>query len=247
MRQRAVPILVFALCLGVRGTAETAWEHCDAFSVTDNHGEIAANGTGYNSAWFTYVSKWMNAWFYAGQYDPDRYLNAHIEFDLMGIPTDIPEYPEDFGHLIVGVNWAKPAWSALGQNHPPLPSDFTYSESETPDETETVYIFRQELLNELNHPEWFGPEHADGTRGDFIPVPGGRHFSFDVTVSDYNPEWISVDVVGNDYVIANGSICYSCLPAPDSSTLPLGVALLLPTLGGAGWICVRRLRHGRAA
>ena len=41
--------------------------------------------------------------------------------------------------------------------------------------------------------------------------PQTQHFSMDYTISCYNPEWVSIDVMGCNFVITNGSIIHDCV------------------------------------
>ena len=40
------------------------------------------------------------------------------------------------------------------------------------------------------------------------------HYAFDFVIPDYNPEWVSIDVVGTNFAITNGHITHECLPKP---------------------------------
>ena len=86
--------------------------------------------------------------------------------------------------ITVAVNWSTPAWSALGYGStlPPLPGV-----------DEEMFIGRSTVLYEC---------------GTF---PQMRHFSKDFTIWPYNPEWVSIDVRGCNFVITSGSIFHDCV------------------------------------
>jgi len=85
--------------------------------------------------------------------------------------------------LTVAINWSTPEWSALGATtQPPLPGV-----------DEALYIGRETVLYQC------------GT------LPVVQHFSLDYTISSFNPEWVSVDVMGCNFVITNGSIIHDCV------------------------------------
>jgi hypothetical protein len=87
-------------------------------------------------------------------------------------------------NMTVAINWSTPEWSALGFGtlQPPLPGV-----------DEGLYIGRTTVLYQC---------------GNF---PQTQHFSMDYTIWPYNPEWVSVDVMGCNFVITNGSIIHDCV------------------------------------
>lgn len=84
----------------------------------------------------------------------------------------------------VAINWSTPEWSALGYGptQPPLPGF-----------DEELYIERATALYQC---------------GVFPQV---QHFSTDFTIWPYNPEWVSIDVQGCNFIISNGSIVHDCV------------------------------------
>ncbi len=93
--------------------------------------------------------------------------------------------------ITVAVNWSTPAYSALGlgDTEPPLPGC-----------DEAAYIMRQTFVDYC------------GTMADV------QHVTYDLTIYDYNPEWVSIDVMGCNFVITNGVIVHECaVGAEDSS------------------------------
>jgi hypothetical protein len=97
--------------------------------------------------------------------------------------------------ITVAINWSTPAWSELGHGTtlPPLPG-------ELPSGVEDDYIVRLIVLDEC----------------DIFPEV--QHFEFDYTIWDYNPEWVSVDVMGCNFVITNGVLVHECAMGNENST-----------------------------
>lgn len=94
-------------------------------------------------------------------------------------------------NLTVAINWSTPAWSALGYGdaQPPLP-----------DVDEEMMIERETVLYEC---------------GNFPLV---QQFSMDYTIEDYNPEWVSIDVMGCNFVITNGTLFHDCVVGTEKSS-----------------------------
>ncbi len=93
--------------------------------------------------------------------------------------------------ITVAVNWSTPEYSALelGDSEPPLPGC-----------DEELYIVRETFI-------------------DFCGVYAGtEHVVYDFTIYDYNPEWVSIDVMGCNFVITNGVIVHECAVANDETT-----------------------------
>jgi len=88
------------------------------------------------------------------------------------------------------VNYATDNWYYEGEiGRPPLPPDVPNPQ------IEDFYIGRL--------PSPYQP---------ILVEPGFNEFSF--TIEDYNPEWVSIDFMGADFVVYDGNITHSCLP-PD--------------------------------
>jgi hypothetical protein len=87
-------------------------------------------------------------------------------------------------NLTVALNWSTPDWSALGygDTEPPLPGV-----------DEELYIHRGQMLYEC---------------GDF---PQTQHFATDFIIYCYNPEWVSIDVRGCNFIITNGVLVHECV------------------------------------
>jgi hypothetical protein len=100
------------------------------------------------------------------------------------------------------VNWSTDRWSLQG--NPPGPR-----RPPLPGEDEGLYIGRTTLHQST--------------------VPSG-HYVFDYIIPDYNPEWVSIDVRGRNFVVQNGFIIHECLPSNPPPSL--GLAFVI-TNGGA--------------
>jgi hypothetical protein len=94
--------------------------------------------------------------------------------------------------ITVAVNWSTPAWSALGYGatEPPLPGV----------NPETDYIVRHTMLQQC---------------GTYDTT---QHFVFDYVITEYNPEWVSIDVRGCNFVITNGLIRHECAIGTENGT-----------------------------
>ncbi len=145
---------------------------------------VTGGGSGYNEGmWYEYDSGWINEWFYDHQFDPNRGKVIHIEFDLVVLD------PANSSNLCFAVNWSTPEWSGLGYgtDYPPIPGVTGFIEAE--------HIERETLLTAC-------------------PVPVvTTHYIFDYIIYDYNPEWVSIDVMGVNFEITNGVITHDCVVA----------------------------------
>lgn len=92
-------------------------------------------------------------------------------------------------NISVAINWSTGAWSQLGNAYPPLPGV-----------DEALYIARSTILYECAF------------------VPGTNHFAGDFVIEEYNPEWVSVDVMGCNFVLSNGILVHDCVVATETSS-----------------------------
>ena len=200
--------IVLGVCVMFSAGTATGQATQDTFFVTlDGDGEITSGGgSGYNQGeWYWYPNtEWYNQWFYDHPFTYDKYKVIDVAFDITF--TDVE------GSATVCLNWSLPAWSALQQTRPPLPSD-------CPDlPTELQYIGRSDALTltPVSFAGGLGPHHVVAPQ--FV-------------IDDYNPEWISVDIRGGD-VVGSGVIEHDCIPEP--------ATLLLLCLGAGGAMLRRR-------
>ena len=93
--------------------------------------------------------------------------------------------------ITVAFNYSTGAWSELGHGDalPPLPG-----------EDEALYIVREILLDECDI------------------FPDVQHVVWDFIVWDYNPEWVSIDVMGCNFEITNGVIIHECAVGNEESS-----------------------------
>ncbi|MDZ7859341.1 MAG: hypothetical protein U5O15_01505 [Candidatus Krumholzibacteriota bacterium] len=158
--------------------------HNDSFFITIGTSceIIEGGGSGYEGGmWYEYDSGWINEWFYDDPLDFNRGKIIHIEFDLVVLD------PANSSNICFAVNWSTPEWSYLGYGtqYPPIPS--------IPEFIEEEHIMRETLLTEC-------------------PVPDVvTHYVFDYIVYDYNPEWVSIDVMGVNFEVTNGVITHECV------------------------------------
>jgi hypothetical protein len=116
-----------------------------------------------------------------------------IQLEFMAARLD----PESPSFVQIAFNWSTPEWSLEGNppgaRRPPLPG-----------EDEDLYIVREIAL-----------ETDDLT---MEPQP----FVFELVIPNYNPEWVSVDVAGFNF-IADGIITHECLEACAVDCDPLDI------------------------
>ena len=99
--------------------------------------------------------------------------------------------PSCTSDITVALNWSTPEWSYLGNGTelPPLPGV-----------DEALYIVRVPFVDECRI------------------APEINHVVFDYVVYNYNPEWVSIDVRGCNFVITNGVIVHECAVGNDDTT-----------------------------
>ena len=117
------------------------------------------------------------------------------------------------GNVKIVINWTSMSYPASGPpldgGSPPLPPLGT---------EEDLYIVRDYVV-------------YDGF------IEGSRGFTGTFTIPDYNPEWVSIDVMGYGIetdILVSGEIQHECIPAPG--------AILLGSIGVGfvGWLRKRR-------
>ncbi|GAB4272197.1 MAG: hypothetical protein Kow0092_27220 [Deferrisomatales bacterium] len=144
---------------------------------------------------------WWNQWYYNDPFDPTRRKVVSLWFDYE------PISPTAAGTVDVTINWSTPAWSTDDAGNlidtrdlgPPL--------------TDLDPATGEPLLERL--------------LAETIPVdgPGSFHLEKFVLPVPYNPEWVSVDVRGDNVWIKNGVIEHQCVPIPAAAWL-LGSGLV---------------------
>ncbi len=99
--------------------------------------------------------------------------------------------PQCTSDITVALNWSTPAYSNLGMGNtePPMPGC-----------DEASYIMRETFV-------------------DFCGVQAtAQHVIWDYVITDYNPEWVSIDVMGCNFVITNGIIIHECAVGTETSS-----------------------------
>ena len=165
----------------------------DDFYVTfDQAGFLWGGGSGYpdgQGEWYEYPSGWVNIWFYDHPFSWDRYKEIHVSIN---VEPNTPGLP---GWLTFAVNWSTPEWSEAGNppgdpRVPPIPGTM-------PDPNEDFWIVREITLDT---DQFLGP------------------WEFDITIPDYNPEWVSIDVMGYNFDIT-GTITHECIAKPPTGKI----------------------------
>ncbi|MCF8370647.1 MAG: T9SS type A sorting domain-containing protein [Bacteroidales bacterium] len=148
------------------------------------------------NGWFDYPSGWWNIWFYDHPFDTARYKEIHVTFTVS--PT-VPNLPTS---LDFAVNWSTPDWSLspLALFGPPVPQTMPVGTSED------LFIERP-IIYEINNT---------------ILSSTYQTISLCLFVTQYNPEWVSIDVMGSNFTITNGYIWHACLPGPPPNEVNAG-------------------------
>ena len=155
----------------------------------DNSDVIKRDGDGYNGRWYYYPeSDVYRMWFYNDPYDPDR--KGYLKYEAYIKPVDSSQTT----YMKIRFNWTTPEWSALGHNRPPLPGDVpTLAEA-----SEYMSSYTMHTVNNLSNFESIEPVRS-------------------YTIYDYNPEWISIDIIGRNAYVYRGA-WHECREKSSSSS-----------------------------
>jgi len=139
-------------------------------------------GDGDGSGWEYYPTAGRyRMWFNNGEYDPDR--KGYLRYEAYIHPVD----PSKTSYIEIYFNWTTPEWSAVGGGTPPYPEDVpTMNE-----EFEYMSGYHMHTVDNLGNFE------------SIEPVDGH-------TIYAYNPEWISIDVIGRNVAVYRGA-WHECL------------------------------------
>ncbi|MDO8631250.1 MAG: hypothetical protein Q7R41_12230, partial [Phycisphaerales bacterium] len=152
-------------------------------------GQFVGGGTNYyGQGWYFYENtNWWNIWFYDNPFTTEHVKQSNIAFRVL--PFD----PTQPSVVSVTINWSTSAWSSEGNppgtpRRPPVPPLTSADEA--------LYVGRQ------IPPLWQWP-------GGVLP-PEGEPVALPHTIS-YNPEWVSIDVSGSNFIIQKGMINHECV------------------------------------
>jgi hypothetical protein len=152
-----------------------------------NGRSLGGDGHGYGSGtWYFYPeTRWHRQWFYNQPFDAAGKGNLKYEMNIRAVDTTKPTTIE------INVNWTTPSWSQRNAKQPPLPQDAPTAREE-----------QQYMLSR-------GLYHVDSQ--SIRP----ETLSFTLTVEQYCPEWVSIDIRGQNAHIYGGVINPSEAKAPE--------------------------------
>jgi hypothetical protein len=147
--------------------------------VLDSNGRYTSgDGHGYGAGtWYHYPQTgWHRQWFYNQPFDAAG--KGHLQYVayVRAVDTTKPTVLE------INVNWTTPQWSQLNAKQPPLPKDAPSAREEL------QYMLGRGLYRVDN-------QYLKAS------MP-----SFTFTVDQYNPEWVSVDIRGQNVYVYGGVI-----------------------------------------
>ncbi|MBN1845644.1 MAG: hypothetical protein JW810_08180 [Sedimentisphaerales bacterium] len=170
----------------------------DFWVMVNMYGQVVeGGGSGFNNGeWYFYdQTAWWNEWFYDHPFDSERKKVIKLTMNIQALNPGAMSFVE------VVYNWSTPEWPP-GQPQPPIPP------LPAPEE---VFIARSEPIFAFEGP-LPGPDTEPILVVDEFEIP------------DYNPEWISIDVRGMNFVITDGVITHACVPQEEEAMHELGDA-----------------------
>jgi hypothetical protein len=233
-----VNVFALFLVLALLTTPSFAAVHSDTFyaALTGNSSywneldTSKSGGSGYTSSgpWYWYpapdgtiqrdlwnnvnlVPGWHNQWYYDDPLCYTQWKEVTLTFDISRID------PLQNGGAIIVINWSTDLWS--NEEAPPMSNI---------DEEGNLLIGRQEVMQ-----LWIPADDPIGS------------YSFQGTFDlrdwgvDYNPVWISIDVIGYNAMLSSqdnpGSIIHECVPEPS--------AIVLLLISGGVFLALRLFRR----
>jgi len=164
----------------------------DFLVAVDELGSVEfSDGTGWNGGeWYYYPEyPWTNVWFYNHPYTPDR------RKIIDGTMTLEPRDPGIWSEVEIVWNWTTPNWPGWPDvDHPPLPEDINGDEDE--------FIVRSDM---------YLPNPFIYTFSGIIDGPIPVQLTVPYEILDYNPEWLSVDIRGSNFILSGDfqHICWT--------------------------------------
>jgi len=159
--------------------------------VLDSNGRYTSgDGHGYEAGtWYYYPQTgWYRQWFYNQPFDAAG--KGHFQYEAFVRPVDATKPTT----VEINVNWATAQWSQLNTKQPPLPKDAPTLREET------QYMVGRGLYRIDN--QSIKPETQ----------------SFTFTVDQYGPEWVSIDIRGQNACVYGGVIRESGSQQGDEKT-----------------------------
>lgn len=208
MRRALVFGTVLVLVLG--GLTASAWAQPsnDNFwiKLDPRLTEPTGGGTGWEDPasgqqWFYYPdTNWWNQWFYDGRPDPERWKYIDYVVQIESSPIDPNQTDPTAEWVMVALNWSNMQFPETGPNGPP---PMPCDEGAI----ERAIIFEGFVLT------W-----DQVTLQDRFVIP------------DYNPEWVSIDVMtdfmfSENVIEISGGLVHECVPEPSTVALVLMGAL----------------------
>lgn len=143
--------------------------------VIDGKGQYV-DGEGDGSGWYYYPdSDAWRMWFYNGPYDENR--KGYLNYHVYTKSVD----PTKMTSVVAYFGWTTPAWSKLNRGSPPGRSDMpTTSE-------ESTYMSRERVYS------------VEGV------LTGTAETIRSCTISDYNPEWVCIEIRARNAYIYRGA------------------------------------------
>ncbi len=182
-RSEWLPIVLAVLTLAV----SSAEARTDIFftAIGPNNEFLDGGGSGYGDGeWHFYPNTaWWSEWFYSGPYTPRLKQQLDVSLTIEPLQADQPCLVQ------IAYKWTTSGWSQMGMNRPPLLADVITAADEAK--------FTQRRM-------FFSSRFPAGSK----PITFKRHLE----IPYYNPEWVSIEVRGRNFLILDGSVDHGGVP-----------------------------------